>query len=240
MTFDCLKMKSISVSLFVVILTVAVKFSECAQHTCSTIPCVLSAATIIEKLNSEVNPCENFYDFACGLFGEEVSTPDEKSTVDTLSLMEDNLNEFLLTILSSDDSSKTDDIEIHKIAKDFYASCTKTCKLSYFFINISWNTFSYNSILIPVIIQTFVRKFLTHHSLILHTSYKNNQQSKNNQYHNFLKLQHMQSDISRRHTYVKAHQIPQKLLNQHFSFLVSQLVPISFSLTWIFAVIEFS
>lgn len=117
-------MKSI-LGLFIAILIV--KISDCAQQPCSTIPCVLSAAAIIEKLNSEVNPCENFYDFACGQFGEEVSTPDEKSTVNTLSLMEDNLNELLLTVLSSE-SSKNDDIEIHKIAKDFYASCTKTCE----------------------------------------------------------------------------------------------------------------
>lgn len=112
-------------NLIVFVLLFLKYFVEAQEQPCATIPCVLSAATLIEKLNSAVDPCENFYEYACGTFEEEVSTPDEKSTVDTISIMKDNLNEFLLTVLTSD---KHDELEGHKIAKQFYAACSDTRK----------------------------------------------------------------------------------------------------------------
>lgn len=110
-------------SILVVFTVFLLSYAECAKEPCSTIPCVLSAATIIEKLNNEVDPCNDFYEYACGLFEQEVSTPDEKSTVDTISIMKDNLYEFLVTVLTS---QKYENIEIHKVAKDFYSACTDT------------------------------------------------------------------------------------------------------------------
>jgi neprilysin len=99
-----------------------------SEQACSSIPCVLSAATIIEKLNSEVDPCDDFYEYACGSFEQEVHTPDEKSTVNTISIMSDNIYEYLLTVFS--DTTKHNEMEPHKVAKDFFNSCMDTSKIS--------------------------------------------------------------------------------------------------------------
>lgn len=93
---------------------------------CSTLSCVHASATMITKINYDVDPCEDFYEYACGEFKAEQHTPDEKSSVDTLALMSDKLIEFLLTLLeqpSSDDSSK-----LHVLARKFYNSCMNTRK----------------------------------------------------------------------------------------------------------------
>lgn len=88
---------------------------------CFTAPCVRSAADIIMKLDAKVDPCDDFYDFACGSFFEEIVTPDEESTVDSLTLMSDKLQEFLLTLLST--PVKSLEPENHKLVKLFYQSC---------------------------------------------------------------------------------------------------------------------
>lgn len=102
---------------------------------CLTIPCVLSAASMVERLNTKVDPCTDFYEFACGSFAEEIYTPDEKSSVDTTSLMNDKLTEYLLTLFV--EPSKNDELGIHKLVKNFFASCMKNGEF-YFIKDLLW------------------------------------------------------------------------------------------------------
>lgn len=41
---------------------------------------------------ANIDPCEDFYEYACGLLAEEIYTPDEKSSVDTVTLKSDMLS----------------------------------------------------------------------------------------------------------------------------------------------------
>lgn len=88
---------------------------------CSSISCVHASASILEKLDLDTDPCDDFYEYACGNFAEEVHTPDEKSTVDTLALMGDKLNEYLLTVLSK--PILDTEPKIHKLSKIMFKSC---------------------------------------------------------------------------------------------------------------------
>jgi hypothetical protein len=54
-----------------------------SKQLCSTLSCIHSSAAIISKINENVDPCEDFYEFSCGEFKEEQNTPDERTTVDT-------------------------------------------------------------------------------------------------------------------------------------------------------------
>lgn len=91
------------------------------KDRCSTLSCVHASATIIQKLDSEADPCEDFYQYACGTFLEEQHTPDEKSTVDTLALMGDKLTEYLLTLLLK--PSEPGEPKLHNLAKTLFRSC---------------------------------------------------------------------------------------------------------------------
>lgn len=103
---------------------------------CSTLSCVYASAEIITKIKVTVDPCEDFYEFACGEFKEVQHTPDDKTTVDTISLMGDKLTEFLLTLLEQ--PSKETDSRLHTLARKFYSSCMDSSeKISLKFTRIS-------------------------------------------------------------------------------------------------------
>ncbi|KAG5675325.1 hypothetical protein PVAND_005236 [Polypedilum vanderplanki] len=89
---------------------------------CVSVPCVRSSANILERIDTKIDPCEDFYSYACGSFAENYFTPDEKSTVDSLSLMSDKLQEYLLTLLSAPIISN--EPQNHKIAKLLFNQCT--------------------------------------------------------------------------------------------------------------------
>lgn len=97
------------------------------SERCLSIPCVLSAASMVERINRKVDPCQDFYEFACGSFAEDTYTPDESSSVDTTSLMNDKLAEYLLTLLIKPPIAE--DLEIYKLAKNFYSSCMQIGEL---------------------------------------------------------------------------------------------------------------
>lgn len=106
----------------------ALSVSASPENRCSTLSCVHSSAAIIQRLNSQVNPCDDFYEYACGTFIEEQHTPDEKSTVDTISLMSEKLTEYLLTLLLK--PSDGSEPKLHKLAKTLFNSCLNLSKLS--------------------------------------------------------------------------------------------------------------
>ncbi|CAO1337117.1 unnamed protein product [Diamesa serratosioi] len=98
------------------------------EEQCSSISCVHASASILERLDLDIDPCDDFYGYACGNFAEEIHTPDEKSTVDTLTLMNDKLNEYLLTVLTKpilDSERKT-----HKLSKIMFKSCENVEKIN--------------------------------------------------------------------------------------------------------------
>lgn len=97
-----------------------------SEERCSSISCVHASATILEKLDLDIDPCDDFYDYACGNFAQEIHTPDEKSTVDTLALMNDKLNEYLLTVLTK--SIHNTEPKIHKLCKIMFQSCENVGK----------------------------------------------------------------------------------------------------------------
>lgn len=72
-----------------------------SEDFCSTAACVHSSASLLEKLHIDVDPCEDFYTYACGSFGDELGVPDEKTTTDTLTIIKDRVQEFIFTLVDT-------------------------------------------------------------------------------------------------------------------------------------------
>ena len=61
--------------------------------------CVTAAADLLANLDENVDPCDNFYEFACGGFIENKVIPDDKSKYSSFSVLNDKLNEQVKYLL---------------------------------------------------------------------------------------------------------------------------------------------
>ena len=50
-----------------------------SDEICLTESCIIQAAHLLEQMDRDVNPCENFYDFACGGFVKKTILPEHKT-----------------------------------------------------------------------------------------------------------------------------------------------------------------
>lgn len=91
------------------------------EELCLTQSCVKAAASILEKIDENVEPCEDFYNFACGQYVKNVVIPEDKVSVDSFSVVRDTLQEQLKTIITS--PVDENDIEPFQKVKKFYAAC---------------------------------------------------------------------------------------------------------------------
>nr|KAG5701974.1 hypothetical protein BaRGS_034556 [Batillaria attramentaria] len=92
-------------------------------RSCKDPPCLKTTAHAMELLNITVNPCDNFFQFACG--GYTVRNPLDRDEIhdDILKQMYDLNQDRLMAILEAPPkNSMTWSSEVK--LKDFYASCT--------------------------------------------------------------------------------------------------------------------
>ncbi|XP_063696900.1 neprilysin-2 isoform X1 [Culicoides brevitarsis] len=91
------------------------------ENICLTSGCVHSASNMLNQMNTNTEPCDDFYDFACGNFVRETIIPDEKVSVNTFSIIGDKLQEQLRTLVT--DPILENDPEPFKLAKKLYKAC---------------------------------------------------------------------------------------------------------------------
>lgn len=72
-------------------------------------------------MDPTVDPCEDFYNFACGSFEKNTIIPDDKSSVTTFSLIGDHVTEQLRMLVER--PIKEDEAEPFKMVKKLYQSC---------------------------------------------------------------------------------------------------------------------
>ncbi|XP_012252045.2 neprilysin-2 isoform X2 [Athalia rosae] len=92
-----------------------------AETYCFTPGCIHTASKVLDNLNPQVEPCDNFYEFSCGGFIEATTIPDDKTSVNSFSVISDKLQDQLRT--SIEEPSSADEPKPFTLAKNLYKAC---------------------------------------------------------------------------------------------------------------------
>lgn len=107
--------------LFVLISVSLIFFTR--ESVCTTSKCKRAAiaATVVERIDFTVNPCDDFYRFACGKFLNKTKISDGQLNVDSFTEIKDKVHEQLKSLLN--ESYNANDPASFKIAKKLYQQC---------------------------------------------------------------------------------------------------------------------
>lgn len=75
-------------------------------------------------MNFSIEPCDDFFTFACGRFEKTTIIGDDAGSINTINLIESMVLNQLHTILNSEIHEK--EIRPFKMAKIFYQQCMNT------------------------------------------------------------------------------------------------------------------
>ncbi|XP_028747271.1 membrane metallo-endopeptidase-like 1 isoform X2 [Peromyscus leucopus] len=98
----------------------AVKESSQKNDVCITPGCVLAAARILQNMDKSKEPCDNFYQYACGGWLRHHVIPETNSRYSVFDILRDELEVILKGVL--EDSNVKDRPAVEK-AKILYRSC---------------------------------------------------------------------------------------------------------------------
>ena len=62
---------------------------------CTTAQCVLAAADLLQAMDPTADPCQDFFEFACGGWIKKHPIPDSKSRWTQFDILRDELTAFL-------------------------------------------------------------------------------------------------------------------------------------------------
>lgn len=91
------------------------------DSVCSTVGCIESAKSVIDRMDPSIDPCDDFYNFACGNFNKYVTIPDNKSKVDVFSTINDKVKQQLRACFS--EKINPNDPAPFNAAKKIYNIC---------------------------------------------------------------------------------------------------------------------
>ena len=88
---------------------------------CLTPGCVKAAANLLKTVDESKDPCNDFFDFACGKFLQEAVIPDENISTGTIDDLIDKLHKRLRKLFES--NGKVEEPEIFNSVRNLYSSC---------------------------------------------------------------------------------------------------------------------
>lgn len=90
-------------------------------NICMTKGCVKTSALILDLIDENINPCDNFYEFACGKFIRNTFIPDDKIAMMSFVHVQDKVLGQLRLILN--ERSSANESKPFTLAKTFNTAC---------------------------------------------------------------------------------------------------------------------
>ncbi|KAM4795356.1 phosphate-regulating neutral endopeptidase PHEX [Rhinophrynus dorsalis] len=97
-----------------------IKFQK--EQYCLTPECIEAAALVRNRMNMSVDPCDNFFQYACGGWIEENPIPEDMSNYGIYPWLRNNVDIKIKALLEKPISKRRDSEAVQK-AKTFYISC---------------------------------------------------------------------------------------------------------------------
>lgn len=94
---------------------------------CHSKQCVISASKMEHLIDWNINPCDDFYSFACGRFVEGSTLHDRRDTLNIFSITNDKLKEQLRRLFAT--KIESNEIKPYQMVKLLFTSCMNTYKL---------------------------------------------------------------------------------------------------------------
>ena len=85
---------------------------------------LFTAARVLDAMNKSVNPCEDFYQFACGGWIDKHPIPHNQISWDQLSALREELFQKLRILL--EEPEKAEDLRPVNLARGLYKTCMDT------------------------------------------------------------------------------------------------------------------
>lgn len=91
---------------------------------CLTQGCVGAAHMVLQNMNGTADPCEDFYNFACGGFEDRIIIPDDRSSRSQFAIIGDDLLHQVRVILEEKTTVEgQEEDSVFDMAKDVYKAC---------------------------------------------------------------------------------------------------------------------
>jgi len=98
-----------------------------SQNICFTKGCIQTAADLLDKLDTTVDPCSDFYNFACGTFIRDTVIPDDRTRTSMFSVLGDKLDIQVRGLLEG--AIEEEEPKPFQMAKSVFQSCMDTEKI---------------------------------------------------------------------------------------------------------------
>uniref|UniRef100_A0A0K0E662 Neprilysin n=1 Tax=Strongyloides stercoralis TaxID=6248 RepID=A0A0K0E662_STRER len=99
---------------------IAILSSNTSINICITPGCVQAANSLLFSINDSADPCENFFEYACGRWNNEHTIPDGMSQYGTFDYVREQVRSQLKNILENTEKPESKSIEM---VKSVYSAC---------------------------------------------------------------------------------------------------------------------